>query len=379
MRALERRRTQSSTTVTPLMPQQIRDSIARGRVEQQNFIRLFLLGSIGVQVFFVVIFAIWDVVTYLPLMLVAVLTLPLFGVALVWLSRGFAVGAGVIAVTVPVAPVVAYTSAFSVDSSIHLMLFVFAVGIFVLVPNDKPQVRLYLGLGIYAVFVLCETVFTSALAWAELEPGVAAMFAAVIRVTTGASIVLIAVVLHRRMEFDRHILEGAARHGELLATTDDLTGLPNRRPVIAQLEAFEKDGMADYAIVLIDIDHFKAVNDEFGHYCGDMMIRHVAQHLRDHFRESDMASRWGGDEFLVLMPTIPRGSLVSVLERLRSSIASMAVPCGEHVHHVTVSVGAAHGIAGETADECIAAADHALYRAKAQGRDRVVAVGVSDR
>lgn len=379
MRAIDRRRHQANAAVTPLMPQQIRDSIARGKADQRRFIRQFLLGSVGVQAFFVTMFLLWDPVAYLPLIAVATLTLPLFLVALIWLRRGFAFGAGVIAVTVPIAPIVAYTSAFSVDSSIHIMLFVFGLGIFVLIPDEKAHARLYMGVGIYAVFVVCETVFTESRAWAELDAETVGTFAAVIRATTGASIVLLAIVLHRRMEFDRHILEGAARHGELLATTDDLTGLPNRRPVIAQLEQFEKESMTDYAIVLIDIDHFKSVNDEFGHSCGDVMIRHVGHHLREHFRETDMASRWGGDEFLVLMPHIPRRSLVSVLERLRSSIAAMTVPCVDHMHHVTVSVGAAHGVTGETADECIAAADHALYRAKHEGRDRVVAVGTSER
>jgi diguanylate cyclase (GGDEF)-like protein len=379
MRGIDRRREPVSVTVTPLMPQQIRDAIARGEQHEARIIRRFLIASAVVQASFAGLFFWWGREGASYLIMVALLTLPLYGVALLWLKRGYAVGAGVMAVALPIGPLVAYTAAYSVDASVHMLMFIFAVGLFVLVPNDKPQVRLYLALGIFAAFVFCEMVFTPERAWSPLDENVLSTFSAINRTNTAAGIILLGVLLHRRMEYSRHILEGAARHGELLATTDELTGLTNRRPVIAQLEQFEKDQMSDYAIVLMDIDHFKTVNDEYGHHCGDMMIRHVGYHLREHFRESDMASRWGGDEFLVLMPNIPRRSLVPVLERLRSSIASMAVPCNDHVHNVTVSIGAAHGIAGETADECIAAADHALYRAKEEGRDRVVAVGTSDR
>jgi len=380
MRALDRRRRKPlSAVATPMMPQQIRDTIERGHRQEARTIQVFLHVSIVVQVVFGVLFGVWDWLTYLPLILVALLTLPLYAVALYWVSRGYTVGAGVMAVAVPIGPLVAYTSAFSVDASVHVLLFIYAIGLFVLVPYDQPQVRLYLALAIFAAFVVCETVFVQERAWAVLEPEVMATFSAINRTNTAAGIIFLGVRLHRRMEFNRHILEGAARHGELLATTDDLTGLPNRRPVIAQLEDFERRDVPDYAIVLIDIDHFKTINDEYGHHCGDTMLQHVARFLREHFRESDMPSRWGGDEFLVLMPSVPRRYLVPVLERLRSSVAAMGIECGDHEHHVTVSVGAAHGIAGETADECIAAADHALYRAKHEGRNRVVAVGVGDR
>jgi diguanylate cyclase (GGDEF)-like protein len=362
-----------------MMPQQIRDTIARGKVQEARTTRVFLYASVLAQLSFAVLFAVWGADRFLPLIVVAILTLPLYGVAVMWARRGNSAGAGVMAVAIPIGPLVAYTAAFSVDASVHVLLFIFAIGLFVLVPNDRPEARLYLALGIFVAFVVCETVFTLDRSWATIDPATIETFAAVNRTNTAAGIILLGILLHKRMEFHRRILEGAAKHGELLATTDDLTGLPNRRPVIAQLEEFEKQGISDYAIVLIDIDHFKSINDEFGHHCGDAMIHHVGQHLRDHFRQSDMASRWGGDEFLVLMPNIPRRSLVAVLERLRSSVAAMAVPCHDHIHHVTVSVGAAHGLTGETADECIAAADHALYRAKHEGRDRVVAVGTSDR
>jgi len=151
----------------------------------------------------------------------------------------------------------------------------------------------------------------------------------------------------------------------------------NRRPVIAQLSEWAQRGRGNYAMALIDLDHFKTVNDEFGHDCGDKILQTVANTLRNHFRDSDMVSRWGGDEFLVLIPGVRHADLVPILERLRRSISLIEKPCSEHVHTVTVSIGAAMGAIGQTPDECIAAADHALYRAKEEGRNKVVAVGVS--
>ena len=136
-------------------------------------------------------------------------------------------------------------------------------------------------------------------------------------------------------------------------------------------------GRGNYAIALVDLDHFKTINDEFGHDCGDKILQAVADTLRNHFRDSDMVSRWGGDEFLVLIPGVRHADLVPILDRLRRSINLIEKRCSEHVHQVTVSIGAAMGALGQTPDECIAAADHALYRAKAEGRDKVVAVGVS--
>ena len=152
----------------------------------------------------------------------------------------------------------------------------------------------------------------------------------------------------------------------------------NRRPIIAQLSQWAARGRGNYAIALIDLDYFKTINDEYGHDCGDTVIQAVALTLRSHFREADMVSRWGGDEFLVLMPGVRHADLLPVLDRLRQAINLIEKRCKGHVHRVTVSIGASMGAMGQTPDECIAAADHALYRAKEEGRNRVVAVGVSE-
>ena len=197
------------------------------------------------------------------------------------------------------------------------------------------------------------------------------------RLCAVALVALVAVLIQYRFVSTRRVLEGAARYGELRATTDELTGVYNRRPVIAQLAEWAHRGRGNYAIALIDLDNFKTINDQFGHDCGDLIIQEVAATMREHFRDTDMVSRWGGDEFLVLMPGIRHSDLIPVLERLRRAVSRIDKRCNNHPHSVTVSIGAAMGSHEQTPDECIAAADHALYRAKAEGRNRVVAVGVS--
>src|SRR5690606_33113594 len=146
------------------------------------------------------------------------------------------------------------------------------------------------------------------------------------------------LVLQMKVRLSRRILEGSARYGELRATTDELTGVFNRRPVIAALSDYAERVRANYAIALVDLESFKQVNDTYGHDCGDAIIALVARTLQGHFRDTDMVSRWGGDEFLVLMPGVRHADLTPVLERLRTHIAGLHQLCDGHVHRVTVSI-----------------------------------------
>jgi two-component system, cell cycle response regulator len=171
--------------------------------------------------------------------------------------------------------------------------------------------------------------------------------------------------------------ELAARNAELeqLARTDVLTGLANRRHaddvLRATIAAARRHGR-DLCTVLVDIDHFKAVNDVHGHAAGDAVLRTVAARLADGLREEDLASRWGGEEFLLLLPDA--GDAAGVCERLRAAVSATPVRVSDAA---TVTVTASFGWAGwggsETAETLVARADTALYAAKDGGRDRVVA------
>jgi two-component system cell cycle response regulator len=171
--------------------------------------------------------------------------------------------------------------------------------------------------------------------------------------------------------------ELAARNAELeqLARTDVLTGLANRRhadDVLRQtIAAARRHGRALCA-VLVDIDRFKAVNDVHGHAAGDAVLRAVAARLADGLREEDLAARWGGEEFLLLLPDA--GDATIVCERLRAAIADTPIRVDDAVAiTITASFGWAGWGGAETAETLVARADTALYAAKDGGRDRVVA------
>ena len=165
------------------------------------------------------------------------------------------------------------------------------------------------------------------------------------------------------------------RHNQELGVasyTDSLTGLPNRRLVEEQLASVTNASRRrgdPLAVVMLDIDYFKQINDTFGHPAGDAVLKEVAGRLRSILRGADMVGRWGGDEFiLVLAGTTLDGSQI-VAERARTALSTdpVALP-GAGPQHVTLSAGCSAGFAGT---ELVEAADRALLEAKRAGRDRV--------
>jgi len=166
------------------------------------------------------------------------------------------------------------------------------------------------------------------------------------------------------------------RLGEM-AATDPLTGVANRRG-IEQLgdEAVASARMMRQPLcaLVIDVDHFKRVNDNHGHPCGDQVLARIAHACRDALRHIDLFGRHGGEEFLVLLPDTRLASALPVAERLRHAVASLSFEDIAPGLAVTVSIGMAQ-LRAEDAGlrELVARADAALYRAKANGRDRIEA------
>lgn len=168
----------------------------------------------------------------------------------------------------------------------------------------------------------------------------------------------------------------AERELRLLATTDPLTQLLNRRSLleVAEYELLQrKRRPAPLAFVLADIDHFKSINDQHGHAAGDAVLRAVSQTLRQALREQDSVARWGGEEFLVLMPDASLEVAQSVAERLRKQISTIEVPFNDTHIKVRMTFGVSSHQDDEPVDAPINRADAALYRGKVAGRDQVVA------
>jgi diguanylate cyclase (GGDEF)-like protein len=170
--------------------------------------------------------------------------------------------------------------------------------------------------------------------------------------------------------------ERAREKAAAAATSDALTGVRNRRWLEEMLPRFAarhaRDGTTLSAL-MVDIDHFKRINDTYGHDVGDVVIRAVAQTLVGALRPSDVVARFGGEEFLVLLPNTPQTGGVSAAERVRARVEAMvlgAVRAGP-MPRVTVSVGVASLARGEDAAGVVKRADQALYAAKHGGRNRV--------
>lgn len=208
----------------------------------------------------------------------------------------------------------------------------------------------------------------------------------------GTRVLCTVLDLTERLRFEQKIIDQAERLRRInqslaeQAITDTLTGLSNRRGLEAQMEAIlrlARRRRQPTSLLMLDVDHFKDYNDTFGHPAGDMALREVARVLQETARRSDIVGRFGGEEFVVLLPETGWEGAQDVAERIREAVAGL----DDLERRVTVSVGIATrgGLEGGDAvvggnralgDQLIREADEALYAAKQAGRNRVVGFGV---
>ncbi|HEY9107063.1 MAG TPA: diguanylate cyclase [Roseateles sp.] len=181
--------------------------------------------------------------------------------------------------------------------------------------------------------------------------------------------------IRRRLAEQREELARALAQLQAIATRDDLTGLPNRRQMQALMDQELLRSLRHghgFCVALLDLDHFKRVNDRHGHAAGDLVLRAFAQASQAALRATDVIARWGGEEFLVLLPDTAMPMALVGMERLRQRVADMAVDVGDGVRvSVTVSIGLTEHHADDTLAQTLARADQLLYQAKAEGRDRI--------
>jgi len=182
----------------------------------------------------------------------------------------------------------------------------------------------------------------------------------------------LAEMIELQLANERAVAELAAANEALqhLALADGLTGLGNRRSLDEHLERCRRGGATSSAVVAVDVDHFKAVNDTYGHGAGDDVLRAIAERLRQVVRAGDVVARLGGDEFVVVLAGADPGRAERIARRLRDDLAGAPVPTRAGPVPVTVSVGVADGGAHEP-DDLLQLADVALYAAKERGRDGV--------
>ncbi|RZD20397.1 diguanylate cyclase [Pseudoalteromonas sp. MEBiC 03485] len=165
---------------------------------------------------------------------------------------------------------------------------------------------------------------------------------------------------------------------ELLHTRDPLTGATNRANLVENLQKEQelcKRKSLSCALIMIDLDHFKRVNDEFGHGAGDKVLIALVKCIKSHLREYDQLYRYGGEEFLVCLPHTELEGAKSFSERLRAAVATLKIEIGNDKHiNVTGSFGVALINANDDIETAIERADQAMYQAKKSGRNRVCTV-----
>ena len=178
--------------------------------------------------------------------------------------------------------------------------------------------------------------------------------------------------LEQRVSDRTRELEDANQRLAEASRTDSLTGLPNRRGFL-DMGNIELQRSADCSVVMVDLDHFKEINDRHGHAGGDVLLKEAASCLRRVLRAEDLVARWGGEEFILLLPNTNTGAAVTMAEKARAALAASAFERNGTIETITASFGIAQHRQDRSLEATIAAADEALYRAKEGGRNRIEA------
>lgn len=253
---------------------------------------------------------------------------------------------------------------------IAIMVVTIVFGMFALHPKMAPRLAL-----------LAFTALASAMAWrAATAPdryppvveAVHALFTAIVMGATAVVVIRIGRLRARLAEQKRELVDALALNQEL-ATRDPLTGLLNRRAMVellAREHARSVRGHGPLSIALLDIDWFKRVNDTLGHGAGDSVLQRFATIIQSQLRTIDGLARWGGEEFLLLMPGTGLSDAQVVLDRLRGAIARGNFDAIAPDLAITFSAGLVQLGTGEPPDAAVDRADRALYQAKKAGRNR---------
>ena len=241
--------------------------------------------------------------------------------------------------------------------------------------------RQAVGLCAYTLALLAATMAWKSATLPELFPARIEMlhfaFAAVVMVATSMLSIRMGTLrvrlAQRKLELQRALV--TIRE---LAQVDELTRLSNRRHILEALAAEQartnRSGDA-LSVVLVDLDHFKAINDRHGHAVGDAVLSAFAGVLRAGLRDPDAAGRWGGEEFLLLLPQTSAAAAVAIMDRLREAVARLPFDHLEPGLRISFSAGVAECCAGEAGDAAIERADRAMYLAKQAGRACTVVAG----
>lgn len=253
-----------------------------------------------------------------------------------------------------------------------ILVLVLAYGMFSL---TVQQAR---GLAVFALFALVTVMVWKHRTQPQRYPGgvEAVHLAFAVVVLAGVSVLSMRMgLLRRRLREQKQALAQSLEQIRLLATLDELTGLTNRRHMVELMQdeqLRQQRSGSTMSLVLLDLDHFKRVNDDYGHKAGDTVLRAFADSVRLGLRSSDVLARWGGEEFLLLLPATGPTEALQCVERMREGLARVSLADIATDLTLTFSAGLVAFEAGQPIDTVIERADQALYRAKQAGRNRTI-------
>ena len=194
-------------------------------------------------------------------------------------------------------------------------------------------------------------------------------------VATMIILAYVSLIYSKAASMSEEKLRSASVELKIMAATDPLTNLLNRRAMLDELNnEVERFGISGrpFVLALGDIDDFKTINDEHGHLNGDIVLKRIAGILTTNFRKGDLISRWGGEEFLILLVEANVQEAEAATEKVRQLIEKTEVKLNDHPKNVTITFGLCEYVSGMTIDECLHCADLALYQGKSHGKNKSV-------
>jgi diguanylate cyclase (GGDEF)-like protein len=252
------------------------------------------------------------------------------------------------------------------ESAFHYYLLMFIPAIFVSTKTSKAIAAVF-GLWCFYIGLNAMTYLAPA-----LEPLPTQALAALRYFNIS---VVFAMFAYLSSYYYSKIIE-AQRHLSMLAMTDPMTGLYNRRHIldVANYEAVQqKRTPSGLAIIIADVDYFKRINDTYGHDVGDAVLVAVSKTIRTSIREQDSAARWGGEEFLIVLPNTSLDDAVQIADRIRKNVEAVTVPVDQQTISTSVTLGVSSYRIGESVNNAITKADECLYKGKKAGRNCVEA------
>ena len=241
-----------------------------------------------------------------------------------------------------------------------------------------------IGIGVYALLAFASAIGVSSRFNANASGYLDTAYALMVLIVLSGCIALNLRIqrIRAKLQQQREALAQALEVNRELATRDELTGLINRRAMLDLMALEHSRSLRSGRPLLLaqlDIDHFKPINDQHGHATGDRALQAFAGTVRASVRDTDVLARWGGEEFVLMLTDTSADQARGLLERIRQAVQVLEIAHSAGSLQLTVSIGLAQHLPGDTVEHTLERADQALYRAKALGRNRVVVAPAAHR